>query len=143
VILVIQKLSEHDQNIAQFFAPLIQDYRQRTIWTKEILKDYFNEWAEISFEEASNPQRQEQEVNRFFNNLKQQGLYKDLKAMQKFCKTMFELSVERALYQSDGVTKRPADRLVYRYIESFLNLLVVSLMKFTSTGDGMNKLEFL
>jgi hypothetical protein len=56
---------------------------------------------------------------------------------------MLELSVERALFQSDGVTKRPADRLVYRYIESFLNLLVVSLMNFTSGGDGMNKHDFL
>lgn len=51
--------------------------------------------------------------------------------------------MERALYQNDGTTKRPADRLVYRYIESFLNLLVVSLVSFTSGGDGMNKHDFL
>lgn len=63
--------------------------------------------------------------------------------MHKFCKAMVELSVERALYLSDGVTKRPADRLVYRHIESFLNLLIVSLMNFTSTGDGINKHEFM
>lgn len=62
--------------------------------------------------------------------------------MQKFCRTMLELSVERALYHSDG-TKRPADRLVYRHIESFLQLLVVLLKMFTSTGDAMNKNEFL
>jgi len=41
------------------------------------------------------------------------------------------------------MTKRPADRLVYRYIESFLNFLVVSLMNFTSQADGMSKQEFL
>ena len=63
--------------------------------------------------------------------------------MLKFCKNMLELSVEKAIYLSDGVTKRSADRLVYRYIESFLNFLVVSLMNFTSSGDGMNKHEFL
>ncbi len=48
--------------------------------------------------------------------------------MQKFCKTMVELSVERALFLSDGETKRPEDRIVYRYIESFLNFCVISLM---------------
>lgn len=51
--------------------------------------------------------------------------------------------MERALLLSDGMTKRPADRLVYRYIESFLNFLVVSLMNFTSQADGMSKQEFL
>jgi hypothetical protein len=63
--------------------------------------------------------------------------------MQKFCKAMVELSVDRALYYSNGDTKRPKDRIVYRYIESFLKFLVVSLMKFTSSGDGINKHEFL
>jgi hypothetical protein len=75
--------------------------------------------------------------------LKEQGLYRDVKAMQKFCKAMVELSVERALYFSDGQSKRPQDRIVYRYIETFLNFLVVSLMKFTSSGDAMSKHEFL
>ncbi len=43
--------------------------------------------------------------------------------------------MERALYQSDG-TKRPVDRIVYRYIESFLRLIVIFLVNFTS-GEGM------
>jgi len=59
-----------------------------TIWSKDSLKAYFNEWAVISFEEAGNPAKQEAEVNRFFLTLKNQGLYKDMKVMQKFCKTM-------------------------------------------------------
>lgn len=62
--------------------------------------------------------------------------------MHKFCMIMIELSVEKCLYQNDG-TKNHPDRLVYRYIESFLKLLVVSLMEFTSTNEGMNKHEFL
>lgn len=55
---------------------------------------------------------------------------------------MVELSVEKALYLSDG-EKRHQDRIVYRYIESFINFLYISLQAFASSGDGMNKLEFL
>lgn len=51
--------------------------------------------------------------------------------MQKFFKAMVELSVEKALFLGDGETKRPDDRIVYRYIESFLNFCLVSLMKYT------------
>ena len=82
-------------------------------------------------------------MNRFFTNLKDQGLYKDPKAMQKFFKSMVELSVERALYLSDGETKRPDDRIVYRYIESFLNFCLVSLMKYTQPGDAISKHDFM
>lgn len=140
---LLNKLSEQDQAISQQFASILWEYRMNTIWSKDACKAYFNEWAVISFEEAGNPSKQEAEVNRFFNTLKNQGLYKDMKVMQKFCKTMVELSVERALLLSDGMTKRPADRLVYRYIESLLNFLVVSLMNFTSQADGISKQEFL
>lgn len=55
---------------------------------------------------------------------------------------MLELSVERALYQSDGI-KRPVDRLVYRYIENFLRLICIFLMKFTSGEGMMSKHEVL
>ena len=82
-------------------------------------------------------------MTRYFNSLKELGFYKDAKAVQKFCKAMIELSVEKALYMNDGVTKRPADRLVYRYIEIFLSQIVVFLMNFTSTGDGISKHEFM
>ena len=118
-------------SIAKFFSGVIQDHRSRTVWTIDTLRDYFNQWATIHLEEGSNQERQEQEVNRFFTNLKDQGLYKDPKAMQKFFKAMVELSVEKSLYLGDGETKRPEDRIVYRYIESFLNFCLVSLMKYT------------
>lgn len=71
MIHVIQKLSESDPAVAMRFASILQDFRSRTVWTQETLRDYFNEWAVISFDEAGNPQRQEQEVNRFFTNLRQ------------------------------------------------------------------------
>ncbi len=57
--------------------------------------------------------------------------------MYNFCKVMVEVSIERALYNQKG-EKRPADRLDYRYIESFLKLMVVLL----KTSD-INKHEFM
>lgn len=65
------------------------------------------------------------------------GLYKDSEIMYNFCKVMVEVSIERALFATDG-TKRPQDRLDYRYIESFLKLMVVLL----KTSD-INKHEFM
>jgi hypothetical protein len=65
------------------------------------------------------------------------GLYKDSEIMYNFCKVMVEVSIERALNTADG-QKRPHDRLDYRYIESFLKLMVVLL----KTSD-INKHEFM
>lgn len=89
----------------------------------------------MSFEE-NNP-KQEQEVNKFFYNLQQLGLYRDSDIMYNFCKVMVEVSIERALFNSKG-ERRPSDRLDYRYIESFLKLMVVLL----KTSD-INKHEFM
>lgn len=74
--------------------------KHKTTWNKDTLSEYFNEWAVISFEESY--PKQEQEVNRFFNNLQQMGLYKDPEIMYNFCKVMVELSIERALFTADG-----------------------------------------
>lgn len=57
--------------------------------------------------------------------------------MYNFCKVMVEISIERALFMQNG-TKRPSDRLDYRYIESFLKLMVVLL----KTSE-INKHEFM
>ena len=65
------------------------------------------------------------------------GLYRDSDIMYNFCKVMVEVSIERALYMASG-QKRPHDRLDYRYIESFLKLMVVLL----KTSD-INKHEFM
>lgn len=58
--------------------------------------------------------------------------------MYNFCKVMVEISIERALFQQNG-TRRPSDRLDYRYIESFLKLMVVLL----KTSETINKHEFM
>jgi len=50
---------------------------------------------------------------------------------------MVEVSIQRALFAENG-ERRPGDRLDYRYIESFLKLMVVLL----KTSD-INKHEFM
>lgn len=59
LMMVIQKLAENDQGIAKFFSGVIQDHRSRTVWTKDTLRDYFNQWATISLEEGNNQEKQE------------------------------------------------------------------------------------
>ena len=63
--------------------------------------------------------------------------FKDSGMMSSFCKVMVETSIEKALYNNEG-ERRPNDRLDYRYIESFIKLIVVLL----KTSD-FNKHEFM
>ncbi len=63
--------------------------------------------------------------------------FKDSGMMSSFCKVMVETSIEKALYNNEGV-RRPNDRLDFRYIESFIKLIVVLL----KTSD-FNKHEFM
>jgi len=48
--MMIQKLAESDANMLRLFASIINDHRQRTVWTAEIIHEYFNEWAVISLD---------------------------------------------------------------------------------------------
>lgn len=57
VMAIIQKLAENDANIARLFQGSIQDHKQKTLWTTETLREYFNEWAVISLEEGNHPER--------------------------------------------------------------------------------------
>jgi hypothetical protein len=54
--------------ITKYFDEIIQDFKKsQPVQNRETLKEYFNEWAVLSFEE-SNP-KQEQQVNKFFYGL--------------------------------------------------------------------------
>lgn len=57
VLMIIQKLAENDVNLARSFGNVIQDHRQKTVWTAEIIHEYFNEWAVISLDHGNDPQR--------------------------------------------------------------------------------------
>jgi hypothetical protein len=82
---------------------------------------------------------QETQINSFFSDLKTMGIDSDTPLLFNFCKIMVKTSVERALvFGDDSNEKRPGDRLDFRYIDSFVKLIVVLLSMF-----NLNKHEFM
>lgn len=53
-------------------------------------------------------------------------MFKNTEMMSNFCRIMVKTSIEKALVTNSG-EKRPNDRLDYRYIESFINMIIVLL----------------
>ena len=100
-----------------------------------MLREHFIEWVAMSYGESS--PNQEQEINKFFSNLTKADIFKDAEKMSNFCRVMVETSIEKALVTNTG-EKRPNDRLDYRFIESFIKMIVVLLM----TSD-FNKHDFM
>ena len=129
LIQAIEMVSKNP-TVGKYFEHVIDHIKK-----KQPLKDYFTEWVEMSYGESS--PNQEQDINRYFSNLTKMDFFKDSGMMSSFCKVMVETSIEKALYNNEG-ERRPNDRLDYRYIESFIKLIVVLL----KTSD-FNKHEFM
>lgn len=67
------------------------------------------------------------------------GIDSDQKLLFSFCKVMVQTSIEKSLVFGDASgEKRPVDRLDFRYIDSFVKLIVVLLKMFQ-----LNKHEFM
>lgn len=66
------------------------------------------------------------------------GIVSEPRLLFSFCKVMVQTSIEKALTYGDTGEKRPLDRLDFRYIDSFVKLIVVLLSKF-----NFNKHEFM
>ena len=67
------------------------------------------------------------------------GIDSDPNLLFSFCKVMVHTSIEKALYfGDDSGEKRPADRLDFRYIDSFVKLIIILLTMF-----NFNKHEFM
>ena len=99
-------------------------------------RELFIKWVVISYLDGG--QDQEAQVNAFFSELKALGIDSE-PLLFNFCKVMVRTSVERALvYGDESGEKRPADRLDFRYIDSFVKLVVVWLSMF-----NLNKHDFL
>jgi hypothetical protein len=67
------------------------------------------------------------------------GIDSDPKLLYSFCKVMIQTSIEKTIiYGDESGEKRPPDRLDFRYIDSFVKLIVFILKMFS-----FNKHEFM
>jgi hypothetical protein len=84
-------------------------------------------------------EHQEKQINTLFKDLRGMGIDSEPKLLFSFCRVMVQTSIEKALiYGDDSGEKRPADRLDFRYIDSFVKLIVIILKMFS-----FNKHEFM
>ncbi len=65
-------------------------------------------------------------------------IVKDPEVLSSFCRVMVQTSIQKAIYIGDGEQKRHDDRLDYRWIDSFIKLIVVLLKTF-----DFSKFEFM
>lgn len=100
------------------------------------LRQFFIKWVVMSYQEDK--ENQERQINTLFQDLEGMGIMTEPRSLFVFCKVMVHTSIEKALLYGDSGEQRPADRLDYRYIDSFVKLIVVLLRKFS-----FNKHEFM
>lgn len=98
------------------------------------LKEFFIKWVVMSY--VDDKENQERQINTLFTGLRGMGI-------NSFCKVMVRTSIEKAIFYGDESAgkrpeKRPDDRLDFRYIDSFVKLIVVLLTMFS-----FNKHEFM
>jgi hypothetical protein len=94
------------------------------------LKEFFIKWVVMSY--VDDKESQERQINTLFTGLRGMGI-------NSFCKVMVRTSIEKTIvYGDESREKRPADRLDFRYIDSFVKLIVVLL-----TMYSFNKHEFM
>ena len=91
------------------------------------LKNFFIKWVKMSY--VDDKANQEKEINTLFEDLGAMGIEKpDSQLLFNLTKVMVKVSIEKALYYGDeSGERRPADRLDFRYIDSFVKLIVMLL----------------
>ncbi len=100
------------------------------------LKELFLRWVVTSY--LHNREEQEILMNKLFAELETSEVVSKPTVLFQFCSVMVETSIEKALVFGDSGENRPADRLDFRYIDSFVKLVVVLLLNF-----NLNKHEFM
>jgi len=100
------------------------------------LREFFIKWVVMSY--VDDKENQERQINTLFEDLGSMGIVTEPRLLFSFCKVMVHTSIEKAVTFGDTGEKRPADRLDFRYIDSFVKLIVVLLSKF-----NFNKHEFM
>lgn len=101
------------------------------------LREFFIKWVVMSY--VDDKEHQEKQINTLFKDLRGMGIDSEPKLLFSFCRVMVQTSIEKALiYGDDSGENRPADRLDFRYIDSFVKLIVIILKMFS-----FNKHEFM
>lgn len=100
------------------------------------LREFFIKWVVMSY--VDDKEHQERQINTLFEDLGRMGIVTEPRLLFSFCKVMVQTSIEKAVTFGDTGEKRPPDRLDFRYIDSFVKLIVVLLSKF-----NFNKHEFM
>ena len=144
LISVIEQMS-HDVKIGSFCQYILetiniksaQDIVQQGDPNTANLREFFIKWVVMSY--VDDKGNQEKQINTLFKDLGSMGIDSDPKLLFSFCKVMVQTSIEKSLVYGDGSNeKRPDDRLDFRYIDSFVKLIVVLLKMFQ-----LNKHEFM
>ncbi len=92
------------------------------------MRELFIRWVVMSY--IDDKENQEKQINILFQELEALNIVGDQRLLFSFCKVMIQTSIEKAIYFGDNGEYRPADRLDFRYIDSFVKLIVVLLKKF-------------
>jgi|TARA_B110000285_G_scaffold223492_1_gene279079 hypothetical protein len=122
----------HDRKIGKFCQQILMTIGGDSNHSN--LKEFFIKWVVMSY--VDDKENQERQINTLFTGLRGMGI-------NSFCKVMVRTSIEKAIFYGDESAgkrpeKRPDDRLDFRYIDSFVKLIVVLLTMFS-----FNKHEFM
>ena len=133
LIAVIESMV-HDRKIGTFCQQILDTIGVTSLGTAaagsmnyQDLKNFFIKWVKMSY--VDDKANQEKEINTLFEDLGAMGIEKsDSQLLFNLTKVMVKVSIEKALYYGDeSGERRPADRLDFRYIDSFVKLIVMLL----------------
>jgi hypothetical protein len=115
----------------------MQELAKQQIPQKEAqLKALYQKWVELSYIDDS--AAQEKEMNNYFSDLGEKGIDQEKDMLFQFCHVMVKHSIELCLFTRDGRRRTNNHTLDYRYIDSFIKLVIVLLKTF-----DFNKREFM
>lgn len=135
---VIERLSSStDTKIGNFCRYVLDTLNQKHPKDGEQagLIQLFMRWVSASYLEDK--EAQEKQVNALFLELESTIIMAEPRVLSNFCRAIVRSSIDSALMTSEG-NQREKDRVDFRYIDSFVKLIMLLLSKF-----NFNKHEFM
>jgi len=115
---------------------LVKLRKEQPTAQEKTLRAHYYKWVELSY--IDDTAAQEKEVNSYFSDFETLKIVKDQETLFNFCNVMIKVSIEFALYTRHGEKRTNNKTLDYRFIDSFIKLVVVMLKMF-----DFNKHEFM